>query len=58
LATIDRFSDMLNTVLSKNDAAAVPRINPKSVSIWRYSLKSYNSLRNSTGLIDRVQANT
>jgi hypothetical protein len=56
--TIDRFSDILNTVLKKNNGAVAASINPKSISIRRYPLKSCNSLGNSTVLGDRVQENT
>jgi hypothetical protein len=45
LITINRFSDMLNAVLRKNNGAAAMSINLKSISIQRYPLKSCNSLR-------------
>jgi hypothetical protein len=41
---IDRFPDMLNTVLYKNDGATVPWVNPKSIGIRRHPFKSLKSL--------------
>jgi hypothetical protein len=45
---------MLSTILQKNDGAAVMRINPKGVGIYRRLLKSYNPLVHSTILIDEI----
>jgi hypothetical protein len=51
---IDRFPDMLNMVLKKNDGTMVPQVNRKSISVRRCPFKSLKSLRNSTVLINRV----
>jgi hypothetical protein len=48
--TINRFLDVLNAI----NGAATTSVNPKSIGIQRYPLKSCNSLRNSTILSDRV----
>jgi hypothetical protein len=56
--TIDYFSDMLSTILQKNDSAAMMRINPKGVGICRRPFKSYNPLRNPMILVDGIQART
>jgi hypothetical protein len=49
---MDCFSDMLSTILQKNDGAATTRINPKSVGICRRPFKSCNLLRNPMILVD------
>jgi hypothetical protein len=51
---IDRLSDMLSTILQKNDGAAMTRVNPKGVGICRRLLKSCNTLGQSMILIDGI----
>jgi hypothetical protein len=58
LTTIDCFSDMLSMILQKNDGTAMTRINLKSFGIYRRPFKSCNPLRNSTILVDGIQART
>jgi hypothetical protein len=58
LTTIDCFSDMMSTILQKDDGATTTQINPKGVGICRRPLKSCNLLRNPMILVDGIQART
>jgi hypothetical protein len=58
LTTIECFSDMLSTILYKNNGAATPRISPESIGICRHPLQSRNPLGNTTILVDGIQART
>jgi hypothetical protein len=49
--TIDCFSDMLSTILQKDDGTATMQINPKGVGICQRLFKSFNLLRNPTILL-------
>jgi hypothetical protein len=49
--TIDCFSDILSTILQKDDGTATTQINPKGVGIYRRLFKSCNLLKNPTILL-------
>jgi hypothetical protein len=49
---------MLSAILQKNNGAAMPRINPQGISIFRRSIQSCNSLGNPTILIGGIQTST
>jgi hypothetical protein len=58
LTTINRFPNMLGTILKKYNGTTTPGIRPQTISSLRFLLGSHDSFRNSTCFTNKVQAST
>jgi hypothetical protein len=56
--TINRFSDMLSTILEKHNRIATPGLGPKSFDSIGQTLETRNPFRNTASFIGEVQART
>jgi hypothetical protein len=58
LTTINRFFDILSTILEKHNSIATPVLRPKSFDSTGRTLESRNPFRNTASFIGEIQAST